>query len=164
MLRKELTNILFPILGKFLFFTEKDGCWYCVSHAAEASGYNYIKVGKVKEGLHRLVYMHTKGVIPDGQMVIHSCDNKKCCNPEHLSTGSGSDNMQDSISRNRFPRGVNSVCAKLTTQDVLDIRKSTSSMKRLAKIYGVGTTTIFRVKHEITYFTTREGEYDAVVQ
>jgi len=43
---------------------------------------------------HRLAYELTHGEIPEGQQVMHLCNRKRCCNPEHLTLGSGSENTQ----------------------------------------------------------------------
>lgn len=51
---------------------------------------------------HRLAYTLAKGKIPAGMMVLHSCDNRRCCNPKHLRIGTAKDNWQDAIERNRL--------------------------------------------------------------
>ena len=33
---------------------------------------------------HRLAYLFGKGDIPSNMVVNHTCNNKSCCNPEHL--------------------------------------------------------------------------------
>lgn len=54
---------------------------------------------------HRLAYAIFKGPIPEGYVVMHSCDNPSCCNPNHLSVGTHTDNMQDCISKGRYSNG-----------------------------------------------------------
>lgn len=39
-------------------------------------------------------------------VVRHSCDNRKCINPEHLIAGTVSDNIQDMIERKRHANYV----------------------------------------------------------
>jgi hypothetical protein len=50
---------------------------------------------------HRLSYIVFKGPIPDGMLILHSCDNRKCINPDHLRIGTYSDNLNDMWSKKR---------------------------------------------------------------
>lgn len=50
---------------------------------------------------HRVSYYVSKGEIPDGLCIMHSCDNKACVNPEHLSVGTNRENMQDMIRKGK---------------------------------------------------------------
>jgi len=94
---------------------------------------------------HRLA-LHLEGIDTTDHMVLHSCDNPLCCNPEHLRTGTNADNMTDRDSRGRQARGTMVNTAKLTEQDVLDIRAiSGMSQRAIADQYGVSYTTIRRV-------------------
>lgn len=55
--------------------------------------------GEVKA--HRAAYRVFKGEIPEGYVVMHSCDNPRCINPEHLSVGTLKDNTQDMMRKGR---------------------------------------------------------------
>lgn len=44
---------------------------------------------------HRASYEKEFGKIPDGLMICHKCDNRKCINPGHLYAGTMSDNARD---------------------------------------------------------------------
>jgi hypothetical protein len=52
-------------------------------------------------GAHRWAYEHAFGVIPDGMVVMHECDNRACVNPTHLRLGTQRDNMLDMIAKGR---------------------------------------------------------------
>jgi len=55
---------------------------------------------------HRYAYTHWVGPIPDDQMVCHHCDEPSCVRPDHLFTGTGSDNMRDAASKGRLTWGT----------------------------------------------------------
>lgn len=50
---------------------------------------------------HRVSYEVHKGEIPDHMCVLHTCDNRKCCNPEHLWLGTHKENIHDMIDKDR---------------------------------------------------------------
>lgn len=82
-------------------------CWPWTG-AKEANGYGASELLGRKQGAHRVAYsLHFLAgeAIPTGLMVRHKCDNKGCCNPEHLETGTHADNMRDMVERGRSLRG-----------------------------------------------------------
>jgi hypothetical protein len=109
---------------------------------------------------HRLSYEIAYGPIPPGLMVLHSCDTPACCNPAHLRTGTQADNMRDRQERGRTPsgdrhrsvlypesvlRGEQIWNAKLTAQDVRDIRRQHRDGKpqaAIARHYGMSNMAI----------------------
>jgi len=86
---------------------------------------------------HRLA-LELEGIDTTGHFVLHSCDNPLCCNPEHLRLGNHLDNMRDRSSRGRQARGTGIPQAKLTEQDVREIRQIRGmSQRAIADQYGV---------------------------
>lgn len=56
---------------------------------------------------HRVAWEIWSGQdVPDGMHILHSCDNPRCCNPEHLRIGTHQDNMNDKVSRGRSGLGA----------------------------------------------------------
>lgn len=56
---------------------------------------------------HRFSWtIHNEQDIPDGLLVLHSCDVPECVNPDHLSLGTHKDNMQQASARGRFKQIV----------------------------------------------------------
>jgi len=75
----------------------------CVS----SSGYGTSSYkGKVTSA-HRAAYMRTKGPIPEGRVIRHTCGKKLCVNPDHLIHGTQKENMNDANSPKR--RGKSSL-------------------------------------------------------
>lgn len=79
------------------------GCWFWLgSTRNKKGGYGCLKInGKVFDA-HRIAYSIFIGSIPKEKCVCHSCDNRKCVNPEHLWIGTKNDNNQDMISKGRY--------------------------------------------------------------
>lgn len=84
-----------------------DNCWIWTAGLRGKSGYGTFKLkGKVIDA-HRLSYKLHKGEIPDGMFVCHTCDNRKCVNPEHLFLGTAKDNHQDAVNKGKVIFGWN---------------------------------------------------------
>lgn len=72
------------------------GCWNWTGPIA-TDGY-----GKCRQThAHRIAYILTYGPLKKGQNVLHSCDNPRCCNPDHLRIGTHTENAADMILRKR---------------------------------------------------------------
>jgi len=111
--------------------------------------------GKYQQA-HRVAWQIDFGPIPEGKHVLHRCDNKKCVNPMHLWIGSHKDNMEDKVAKGRqsFTKGENGGNAKLSDEDVKDIRlwfTEGVSQREIAKRKSVGPTTIFNIVHRRTW-------------
>ena len=65
-------------------------------------GYGFIRDDKRMRTVHRVSYeYHYNRKIPDDLIVCHSCDNRKCLNPNHLWLGTRQDKTKDMISKGR---------------------------------------------------------------
>lgn len=64
-------------------------------------------------------------------MVLHSCDTPLCVNPDHLFLGTVLDNSADCVSKERHPRGETHGQAKLTEQQVREIKQQCIPGSRL---------------------------------
>ncbi len=52
-------------------------------------------------GAHQFSYILSNGPIPKGELIRHSCHNKWCVNPNHLSSGTHQDNANDMVAAGR---------------------------------------------------------------
>lgn len=74
------------------------------------SGYGDIQEienGKKKHNrAHRVAYeVYYKQEIPEGKIVLHSCDVPACVNPLHLSIGTHANNVADKVNKDRQAKG-----------------------------------------------------------
>jgi hypothetical protein len=94
-----------------------------------------------------VAYEEAKGPIPDGMMVRHLCHNRACVNVDHLEIGTAKQNTQDMIlaGRDRLV-GQKNYMAKLSQDNVLQIRASNASSQKLADQFGVSRSCISKIK------------------
>lgn len=79
---------------------EESGCWeWQLSKTPQ--GYGQAMYRRKRWRAHRLSYTAFKGEIPEGLCVCHTCDNRKCVNPEHLWLGTRGDNNKDCSGKGR---------------------------------------------------------------
>jgi len=78
---------------------EDSGCWIWTGTIDPGNGYGRIHNTDRKRYAHRVSYETFKGVIPEGQHVLHTCDCKACANPDHLYIGTPIDNARDYATR-----------------------------------------------------------------
>lgn len=120
------------------------------TRATNSKGYGICTEGLV----HRAAYMLVFGPIPEGKYVLHKCDVRNCCNPDHLYVGSQKDNMRDMLERGRTgqrhgqPKGERHSLAKLTESDakslLVDAGGGASTMELAAK-YKISKTQVNRI-------------------
>ena len=130
---------------KIRFKITDSGCHECISHRVNKyDGYfSYCKDNRVYR-MHRYIYIQNFGEIPNGLLVRHKCDNRKCINIDHLELGTHKDNHDDCVNRGRKPKGENCVTAKITELQAMEIISIGVNVNyhHLSKIYGISPATI----------------------
>lgn len=118
---------------------KRDGCWQWTG-ARLKTGYGSIRVDHRAVRAHRVAYELTKGPIPQGLHLMHLCDNRLCCNPDHLLPGTRAENMQDAKRKGRHAHGERHGHSKLTTADIAFIRAAHAggaTGRSIARRFGV---------------------------
>lgn len=96
---------------------------------------------------HRVAWFLHTGEVANG-LVLHSCDNPPCVNPDHLRLGTQFDNMRDCVERRRHGGGARpgaaNHSAKLKESQVRQIRalKGVERYRDIAKRFGVHEETV----------------------
>ena len=132
------------------------GCWEW-KRSKNIYGYGTLKVNGKTVTAHKTAYELFVGEVPDGLLVLHSCDNPSCINPAHLHVGTQSDNMKECYERGRSSikpvslKGEKNGSAKLTSADVNEIRKMLSCGKKqqqIAEVFKISQSQVSNIARE----------------
>lgn len=137
---------LFEKIEKFTIRIPESGCWIWMS-TIEKSGYGRVCAGKKPFFAHRVSYEQKYGVIPNGMMALHHCDVRCCVNPDHIFIGTQKDNMTDKVRKNRQAKGINHGNAKLTEDQVREIKYSSETSIKLAAKFNYSASMIREIKN-----------------
>lgn len=131
------------MLKHLLSRTEKVGACRLFTGPTDKSGHPRVwdPRNKCMIGGHRFSYELSKGPIPEGHVILHSCNNPACMAPRHLSAGTQADNMQQKFVENR------SNVTKLTPRKVKNILSSPDTCANLGRKYKVAAATISNIKN-----------------
>ena len=131
-----------------------DKCWLWTG-ALDQDGYGRIGIGGSKcltLRAHRCSFELHGGVLPEGHVAMHKCDNPTCVNPSHIQPGTIEENNKDAKTKSRtasgakhwmsktpelIKRGSNHHNSQLTDDDVRAIRASSEPGWVLAARYGL---------------------------
>jgi hypothetical protein len=134
----------------YLKFTinNENGCWEWAANRFP-KGYGCFKLNGKSQAAHRVSYEIHIGKIKKGMVICHHCDNPCCVNPAHLFMGTQKENLLDRKEKGRSIFGEKNGRSKLKTADINKIRlllKNKIDQRDIAKEFGVGQTTISRIK------------------
>jgi hypothetical protein len=142
-LAQDAESVCRRFMGKVMPVPEA-GCWLWEGYTDKKMGYGMFWFGESMILAHRMSYWLFVGRIPKGAHVCHKCDVPSCVNPNHLWLGTNADNVADKVRKGRQSRmaGRQHPGAKLTEQEVIEIRDSGLSARKAARKYGVHRSTI----------------------
>ncbi len=122
---------------------QPSGCWDVQGHALH-SGHVQLTEGSPNRGdyhrtrAHVFAWEQAHGQrVPRGFVVMHTCDNPRCVNPDHLRLGTQRDNILDSIRKGRYNAFGRQ---KLNAEQVREIRARAATGERqkdIAASFGI---------------------------
>jgi 5-methylcytosine-specific restriction endonuclease McrA len=89
-----------------------ENCWEWTARKNKYGYGEFLYSGRVWKS-HRLSYLLEYGDYDFSLIVLHTCDNPSCVNPNHLMLGTQKENVQDMVLKNRHGKGQ----IKLITYD-----------------------------------------------
>lgn len=126
------------------------GCWNWTGQFM-TSGYGLIKCFGQMKGAHRLSHELYHGPIPENFCILHSCDNKKCVNPDHIRSGTHAENTHEAIERGLIKTGENHPlygdtsrrgAVLKTARPVMVMGKAYGSLNEAERQLGLGSGTV----------------------
>ncbi len=135
--------------------TEDEECWEWLA-STQSKGYGSFGVGYKKTELaHRVAFELENGEIPENFCVMHICDNRLCCNPNHLKLGTIADNNRDMVEKRRQAVGTQNGMSTLNEEKVITMRSDyqakEKTIKELAEEYNIHYNTARNAIHGITW-------------
>lgn len=151
--RKQLHDVWHLIEKK-----QPNDCWPWKG-CRNSTGYGSITVCQITYSAHRVVYYLTNpGLITlkaptdkkTKQFILHVCDNRLCCNPNHMTLGNYDDNNKDAANKGRSNacRGANHKRAKLTQEQadkIREIAKTGLTYVDISKMFNIHANNVSRI-------------------
>jgi hypothetical protein len=118
-----------------------NGCKEWQANRLDA-GYGLIRTNSTGSArlAHRAIYEYTYGAIPQGGVVMHSCDNPRCVNIKHLVLGIQKDNVHDMVAKGRHSWKDGTAWQKLSKRDARTVKMLAAkemTQQRIADLFGV---------------------------
>ena len=139
-----------------------NGCWLWLA-SKDSKGYGTFRIAGETVSAHRLAWFWKNGSIPNGQSVLHSCDNRACVRPSHLFLGTHQDNMEDMKNKGRSAtcgfatvnnKGARNAYAKLTEAEVDTIRAAYAGgalQADLAARYNISQSNVSLIVNRVNW-------------
>lgn len=141
-----MSHMIWPErFSKKVCIRSSDMCWPWTA-VKIPGGYGQFWYNGKMINAHRAALMFSGITIPEGYVVMHSCDNKDCCNPKHLKAVKQITNIEDAVAKDRHCRGDNHGMSVLTEKQVLYILQRRENATKAALKFGVSKATIYDIR------------------
>lgn len=143
--------------------SERNGCWDWTG-ATNSTGYGNLTFQGKAATAHRVAAFLT-GLVGDiaapkdrkaTGFILHSCDNRLCCNPTHMRVGTYAENQIEAYARRRRTayRGAAHSNAKQTKESIMLIRDMHAhgvSQEAIARLLQVSQSGISKILLGVSY-------------
>lgn len=130
--------------------TNRNGCLVWDGSKFQKTGYGQFQLRGRPVHAHRIALLLRTGRLGVG-FVLHKCNRPDCVNPDHLEIGTHRRNMEYMKRCGRSKAGDRHPQAKLSSRDVIKIRKLLKAGKisgcEIARRFGVTSGMIYHIKH-----------------
>lgn len=130
----------------------------------------WLWTGKVNNngyGPHRRAYRDTKGD-PNGLVIRHTCDVRRCMNPDHLIGGTQLENMADARAKGRLRGGVKrdqrgsanngAKVSDVQAAEVIRLHAEGIPQAQISRAVGVSKANVWCIVHGVSWkHLTREA-------
>jgi len=128
----------------------ESGCMEWQGALGGSTGYGKVKHEGRAIDTHRASWLLSRGPIPAGMDVCHTCDNRSCVNPLHLFLGTRQQNMIDGVAKGRVStaRAVAAHRVTLTDNEVRHIdalAESGMPQETIAKLFNIARQTVSKI-------------------
>lgn len=149
-----------PISDRFWKYVtpgDTNDCWIWQGSKCR-DGYGQMKM--TNDGIESTrrataVSLELHGVnVPKGSMVMHTCDNPPCVNPNHLRVGTAKENNLDRSLKGRWRGRQTKRGVPLTSEEVREIRSRYSqgfSPNSIAASFGISASNVRSIKNRRTW-------------
>lgn len=149
-----------PNRSKNIEYVINNECWECISHF-NSKGYPKVVRNKVQYRMNRYVYGLYKGDIPEGMVVMHTCDNPSCINPDHLEIGTQQDNIRDRHNKGRsngknnkpindkYARTGKKQLTKSQLTEIKNMLRKNKSVKEIMEKFNISKSSVYSIREKL---------------
>lgn len=111
-------------------------CWEWTGYLSK--GYGIFCNKQILYTAHRIAYMYhyRRFDLTKRDMIMHACENKRCCNPAHLCLMSASERHAKMVDEGlgNIERGEKNMMAKLSIKQAIEIKKRIADGEKVISI------------------------------
>jgi predicted XRE-type DNA-binding protein len=115
-----------------------DECWNWNASLSDGYGRMFIRPRSVFA--HRLSFAIANGGLSENACVLHACDNRACCNPNHLFIGSRLDNVADMVAKDRQFKKI----PQASYEQIRELFRVGWKQSAIANLFGIHQSEVSR--------------------